>query len=365
MPIVEAFTWETGAEPGISNVLTSGQPVSVSVETAAPLSGFGSYRVEFGSNDRYQRLSSASLPRDSVADYIGIMTRFKISHVPSMSDTAIYLRATTDGSSNVSLVGVAVEPDGSLRFLEGNSDGSSFQSNAELGATPAGLVQSGQEHCLSFVALPNGFGPNGRLIVALDNEIVFDFTGDIGTAFLNGSEIPEWGWGFYLNSFSGISPNAVVHLDDIVAYYGESSPLAPMRFVGLVPDGVTADNDGTVFGGAANAAAATDERPATAADGFTLDTVGAAQGLTFADLPGGLGEIRCVTLYGSVGDAAAGTETITAELSDGTNTDVSGTLGVNSFASRQLTDIEELDPSGNPWTAATVNALTATVRRTA
>lgn len=196
---------------------------------------------------------------------------------------------------------------------------------------------------------------NGATVVSASG-LDTNHTGSVGTS---------WGWQLLFSSVpSGLVGTVDLRMSNLTfAQDGTLADLKPQRYKAYVPDGVTAANDGVIFGGAPTKQAALGEIPGTSADGINLNSSGHSQGLTYPT-PSET-NIRTVHAMGQVGDSAAGSEQFRCDIGDGVGTDTGPTLGATaSFAGRRLSNFVHTPPGAASWDAAAAD-LTATLVRTA
>ena len=356
MPYVKRLHWEHGEDhPEMSNIDTP-LPISDGVSAADSYSGTYCHHVEFGAGDDWTIYDLDASDRAATATPVLFGCALKLSSLTAL-DWDIKVLSVVGRGSSTTYINLAIQANGSIAVI-GPATGIS-STTPLLGATAAGVIQPDTWHYISVrVVFDNSVG---EVQIHVDGVEVFNQTG-IDTWY-SGSIGTLWGWGATFQAATAGTGD--LWLDDIVLAEDMAAPFPPQLHEALVPTGVTASNDGTVFGGAPNAAAATDEIPGTSADGFTLDAVNDLQGLSFPSRAGS-GTITGVQVWGQVGDAAAGSEELVCDLNDGTATESGSAIALGtSFVSRALTALLNDPPSGGSWDDTKLDALTVEFERTA
>lgn len=363
MSYLDAFHWEAGEEHSAwLNILGSNQPVSDGPSVTGTIGGAYSKRIVFDGSDNFEAQNVDIYTRAASTTPMLIGMAMQIDDLSLFDEMSFYLQV--DGTSSDGYIGWTIESNGGITIRVGTSDGASFDNGASVGAAPAGTFVEGIRNYISLrvVADPS----SGEIQLAVNNTTHLDLTGINTWDAPPGSPATSWGWGAYLSSAAGASSEPLI-IDDHVLADDMAAPFTPKIHAALVPTGVTADNDGTVFGGAGDAALATDEIPGTSADGFTLDVNGDIQGLSMADFDAGAaGAIAYVQVFGQMGDTAAGSETVRVNVNDGTSETTGTSLGMSAdFAVRELTALDEASPSAGGWDDTKLDAMHIELERTA
>lgn len=357
MPYVDRLHWEHGEQhPEFVN-LDSSPPIVDEVTAADAYSGGYCQHWQFGASDDVL-ISSSSYTKTGAADAVLLGAAIKISDLTQFDYIypLIFAHTTTSGTTHV---GIRINPDGSVAIGRPSTNLSGALLASSFVASPSGVIQPGTWHYVSARLVVDNSA--GECQVRVDGAEVAAVSG-VDT---NASGTLTTAWGFAMILETGTGNSGDIWVDDMVAAQDMAEPFKPQMHEALSPNGVTASNDGTVFGGAADAAAATDEIPGTATDGFTLDAVNDLQGLSFPSRTQA-GTITGVQVWGQVGDQAAGSEELTCNVDDGTAVEAGAPVPLNSaFASQRLSALLNEPPSGSSWSDVLFDALTVEFERTA
>lgn len=340
-----SHNFETGEPLGNWTNTAGSPPPTDDVTNAVRYTGNYSKRYIIDSSDGVAVLNRDLWDRSAAGAWYGCCFA---ARVDDLTNTILRIDLISETSTDPAYMTIETQSDGSVDLIRSTGPGTTTATNA---STATGLITAGTWHRYSLTM--TCADPGGRLIFEIDGVERVNFTGD--TLAGSGTPAVGWGWGLRIAAFAGASLDPI-YIDDFDLYDEETSPLDVLAHMAVPPTAVTADNDGTIYGGAANAAEAVDDNPPDGADGFTLDAVNDRQGLTTWEVPAGL-TIEGVQIVAAVGDQANGSGEFTAEADDGTTVETSATFPVSSdFTSREMLYMEN-DPSGGAWSVSSAAAL--------
>lgn len=346
-----AYHFEHGEDhPGLTNTATF-PPATDEVTTVGAIGGAYSRHLDFASNDTFVVSLLSGFTSDTAADSMCVAMAVKIDDPVELT----YLQLAVERKESVSdsAVGAVVYPDGSIQIRRYSSPGSSLNSSGTLLASaPAGTFTFGVRQFLSLRVLVDNSA--GEVQLEVNGVEVVNETG-IDTRHGSNTELAQWGTYLLIDADDGD-----VYLDDWVIADNLASPIPNMVHEALVPDGVTADNDGTPTGAATNWEAC-DETPQDGGTTYSTIPVG-KQGFTFTDRTE-TGDPVYVQHMAAIGDPAVGSEVVNGFVSDGTEVDGSQISLSTDFTSKPVSDILETPPSGGSWDTTAINGLTAGVER--
>lgn len=362
MPILDEIHFEAGEEdPLFMSSGESNPPVSDAVSATDAIDGGYSKRIVFGSGDNWGHVRGGAYNRAATLDPMLWGFWVWCDAWADLDEASFWLSVPT--SSQTAEIGFSVNVfSGVITARCGNSTGASFNANASLGASGGGNFPDSTPVFVSIRVIL-GDGTDGEFVVDVNGTNVLNLVGIDTNRVIGTPNQTGWGPNVYLSSRSGGTP--VFIFDNLIFGQAEASPIRPRRFEVLLPNGVTADNDGTIIGAELTADAALAKIPASAADGITLDLVNDIQGLTFPSRVG-TGTIRTVRGWGAVGDSASGSEQLRANLNDGTTEDTGDNLVLTSaFDAQPLTEIFEVTPTGGAWDDTALDSTHLELERTA
>ena len=363
MTELAAYHFETGENHAVFANLDSSPPALEEVTSTGAIGGNFSKHLSFNSSDYYHVSPGFVYNRAAATTAMLMAFAVQFEDLPSMRYMQFSLASDRASGSYYPVLWFSIGTNGAIscyRACQSAFPSTTYTFFELLGTTDPGVITAGARHFISARGIIDD--TVGEVQLEVDGAVVLSVAGDTRHNSAGPADT-GWGWSIYFGSISGVS-GVEVWLDDFVIAEDEAAATRPRQHAALVPDGVTADNAGTVFGGAADAAAATDEIPGTSADGFTLDAVG-IQGLTFGAFPVSGATIHSVQAFGQVGDSAAGAETVVARLGDGTTETADKAIPVSaSFVAQPLTDLLDQAPSGGDWTETLVNASYVEIERT-
>lgn len=359
---VNEWHWEGGQEhPDWVNSISS-PPVVDEVSSTTPIGGDFMKRLVFAGNDNYGVTILAPDALTASSDTVCLIGQFRIAGLSEFDDIAF---------STVNVGGFGT---GHLGFFVNGSGGGGLGAATSLstvdgallagGVFSNGTIQDGVTHRFCLIGSHQTSGGSASLWI--DGALVASVSG-LDTWGPSSSPGNNYGMSCYFSTATSITGSPEVWIDNITLGREFTTYQEVIVYeAALLPTGVTADDDGIEFGGAATAHEALDDLNNVSGDGITLGTVGHIQGLTYPSRAA-TGTIKNVRLWGIVGDSADGSEQLVTRLGDTTTETANfGPVALNSgFALQRLSDLLDAPPSGGTWDDTDLDAIYSEMERTA
>jgi hypothetical protein len=359
--LIDAFHWEAGEDHAEWTNLDATLPTTDEVTNVGADDGTFCKHLVFGSSHDFEASWFEKYDRATVGTAVLFQVTLRIDDLTDLDSNVYMVHCQRDTGGDGGLAGIKINANGSIDAMVFSSQ--SIQqvagSGTVLASSAAGVVGNDAKTVVTCrVVFDNSAG---EIQVKVGQGEVLTVTGE-DTYRGPGNPGTVWGFGLFLSSVTFGSVDARFS-QCTIAEDGDLADFAPKHYQGYASDGVTTDNDGTIFGGEATADAALGAIPAVDTDGITLDNVNDAQGLTFPT-PTETG-IDTVQLWGAVGDDAAGSEVLRVDLADGTATETGSAIPLSAdFGAVALTELLTSPPGAASWDAAKAD-LEGTLVRTA